>query len=209
MLIKEVTSPHELNKLDIKPDDLRYPLYVPAIQKYSNDSRALSNVLHQFYRNPKKVLNSKNKELAQMLDDIMFNHPIKENITVYHGLKESPLQIWLKYKVPFDQPVIVNFPAFISTSNDRFTAKKFSRSTLKGKSVPEYYRNKRNNLIINVPAGTPGLSIKTISIFPEEDEILLARGLDIKIYPNPYLTEGDFLYWRANVVGHTPQEITE
>ena len=63
-------------------------------------------------------------------------------------------------------------------------------------------------LFIDVPAGTPGLSIKTISIFPEEDEILLARGLDIKIYPNPR-SDDIFLYWNAEVVGHTPREIAE
>jgi hypothetical protein len=208
MLIKEVTSPHKLNKLDIKPDDLRYPLYVPAIEKYSdsNTSRKLSNYLHQLYRNP-KTSSKKNKELTQMLDDIMFNHPIKQNVTLYHGSRESPIRIWVKYNVPANKSVTVHFPGFISSSTNKNIAKKFGRSDF-FKQTDNKYIGKRNVLIIEVPAGTPGLSVKQFSKFEAENEILLARGLDIKIYPYPKI-EGDFVYWRAKVAGHTPQEIVE
>jgi len=206
MLIKEVTNPHELNKLDIDPDDLRYPLYVPAIEKYSGTSADLSNYLHQLYRNP-KTSSKKNKELAQMLDDLMFNHPIKQNVTLYYGLSESPSRIWVKYKVPFDQPVTVHFPGFISSSTSIYTAESFSRYDYYLKGNLLQHISKRNVLIIKVPAGTPGVSVKQFSMYEEENEILLARGLDIKIYPNPKM-RGDFLYWRSEVVGHNPQEIT-
>jgi hypothetical protein len=164
MLIKEVTDPHELNKLDIKPDDLRYPLYVPAIQKYSNSSRALSNFLHRLYRNP-KILNrrsEKTKEFVQMLDDIMFNHRIKQNITLYHGLNETPSRIWVKYNVPLNKPVTVHFPGFISTSYAKSIAHIFTSNDF-FKQPNKKYIGRRNVLIIEVPAGTPGVSIKQFS----------------------------------------------
>lgn len=214
MLIKEVTDPHKINKLDVKRGDLRYPLYTDAIRKYSNSSKYLSDLLHKLYRNPSTTINNVAKDDVQMLDDIMFNHPIKQNIILYHGLKESPSRIWKKYNISIDQPVIVHFPGFISTSTVDFIAIGHSRkdSTI---LAHEKYIGKRNVLAIEVPAGTPGLSIENISRFPEEDEILLSRGLDIKIYPNPNLDwkntalEKDVLLWRAEVVGHNPQEITE
>lgn len=212
MLIKEITDPHELTKLDIKPDDLRYPLYVDAIKKYTNFSRSFSFYLHKLYRN-QNAFGKRNKEiqlnkdLAQMLDDLMFNHPIKQNLTLYHGLKESPSRIWVKYNVPNNKAVTVHFPGFISSSTNKNVAMNFSRSDL-SKQVYEPYMKKRNVLIIETPAGTPGVSVKQFSSFAEESEILLSRGLDIKIYPNPKLEE-DFLFWRAKVVSHNPQEIIE
>jgi hypothetical protein len=209
MLIKEVTAAYKLNKLNIKKDDPRYPLYTDVIRKYSRSSKYLSNLLHKLYRDPSIKLNNISKQDAQMLDDIMFNHSLNQNMTLYYGVKESPSRIWVKYNVSMDQPVTVHFPGFISTSIHDVIAIGHSRkdsSTL----AHEKYVGKLNVLVIEVPAGTPGLNIENISRYPEEDEILLARGLDIKIYPNPKLDSfNKALLWSAEVVGHTPQEITE
>jgi len=198
MLIKEITDPHALNKLDVEPDDLRHDLYRPALERYSYSSREISNLLHRMYK--KQPFDPANlnyfKDDILMLDDIMFNHPIKQNITVYHGLIENPMRIWRKYNVPKNKSVTVHFPGFISTSTRI--------------EVPSYFTGldlgEHSILIIDVPAGTPGLSIKDISAMPGEDEILLSRGLDIRIYPNPKL-EGHTLYWLAKVVGVNPSEI--
>jgi hypothetical protein len=222
MLIKEVTAAYKLNKLNIKKDDPRYDLYKPTIEKYTDYASDISNLLHNIYHNKKfggYELNSflYNRDEALMLDDIMYNHYIKRDITVYHGLQESPLRIWLKYKVPFDQPVTVHFPSYISTSTDLYVAGEFTRTdsdlrkSLLNKPVYKNLLNlvrKDNVLVLKVPAGTPGLSVREFSKLPEEDEILLARGLNITIQPNPTI-KNSFAYWNAEVVGHTPREIAE
>jgi len=222
MLIKEVTSPHELNKLDIDKDDPRYNLYRPTIKNYTDYSGHISNLLHKIYHSKKFNKRDKflyNRDEVLMLDDMMYNHYIKRDITVYYGLKESPLRIWLKYKVPFEQPVTVHFPSYISTSTNIYVAGDFGATdSLLLNSLlnkPEFKNllnlvRKNNVLLLKVPAGTSGLSLKNFSKHPKEDEILLARGLNIKIYPNPKLDSlNNALRWRAEVVGHTPQEITE
>ena len=222
MLIKEVTSPHQINKLDIGKDDPRYDLYVPTIEKYTDYAGDISNLLHKIYHNKKFGKHqltkfSYNRDEALMLDDIMYNHYIKRDITVYHGLQESPLRIWLKYKVPFDQPVTVHFPSYISTSTDLYIAGEFSHvdsDLLRSLLNKPVYKNllnlvrKDNMLVLKVPAGTSGLSLKKYSEHPGEDEILLARGLNITIQPNPTI-KNSFAYWNAEVVGHTPREIAE
>jgi hypothetical protein len=222
MKITEVINPHNLNKLDIDKDDPRYDLYVPTIKKYTDYAGNISNLLHKIYHNKKfnaHELNnfSYNRDEALMLDDIMYNHYIKRDITVYHGLQESPLRIWLKYKVPFDQPVTVHFPSYISTSTDQYIAKEFIQvdgallNSLLNKPVYKNLLNlvrKNNMLVLKVPAGTSGLSLKKYSEHPGEDEILLARGLNITIQPNPEIRNFD-AFWNAEVVGHTPREINE
>jgi hypothetical protein len=222
MKITEVINPHNLNKLDIGKDDPRYELYLPTIEKYTNDATNISNLLHKIYHNKKFSTHELtkfpyNRDEALMLDDIMYNHYIKRDITVYHGLQESPLRIWLKYKVPFDQPVTVHFPSYISTSTNENAARKFAISdsylfnSLLNKPVYKNLLNlvrKDNVLVLKVPAGTPGLSLKKFSRHPGEDEILLARGLNITIQPNPEIIDF-YAFWNAEVVGHTPREIAE
>jgi hypothetical protein len=203
MLIKEITDPHELNKLDVEPDDLRHNLYKPALRRYSWDSKQISNLLHRMYK--KQPFDPANlnyfKDDILMLDDIMFNHLIKQNITLYHGLKENPIRVWKKYNVPANKSVRVHFPGFISTTDDFDVTRYFAEPDL----------DQRNILEIDVPAGTPGLSIKNLSTMPKENEILLSRGLDIEIQPNPTQVRtflGSIVHvWNAKVVGVNPSEI--
>jgi len=198
MLIKEVVDPHILNKIDIKPDDPRYPMYRDTIEKYTSDSGNISDLLHKMYRG-REVPNANNLNLEEikMLDDIMYHHPIKRSIIVYHGARESPFRLWYKDSVPLNQPVLEHFPAYISTSTDFDTASIFARinEIVIPSDITNYIRgNKkdfidneisvnsvptRNILKIRVPKGTPGLSIESMSEHPGEDEILLGRGLEI------------------------------
>jgi hypothetical protein len=61
--------------------------------------------------------------------------------------------------------------------------------------------------MMTLPAGLPAASVKKISEFPEENEILLPRGIDIEINPSPtVLRDGDYV-WHAKVLSHSPVQI--
>lgn len=228
MLIKEVVDPHILNKIDINPDDPRYPMYRDTIEKYTSYSGNISDLLHKMYRgNAVPNANNLNLEEIKMLDDIMYHHPIKRSITVYHGARESPFRLWYKHRVQLNQPVLEHFPAYISTSTDFDTASNFARidEFVTGDIMKYIRRNKkdvinneivdnsvptRNILKIRVPKGTPGLSIESMTEFPGEDEILLGRGLEIQI--NPYPTSIVWaLVWDCKVkyINPTPEFFQE
>lgn len=212
--IIESAREHGLNKLDIKPDDPRYNLYTKVINQYTGaDSRTIANTLHNMYRNRKFKPDQFTKEQIQMLDDVMYNHPLKTNLTVYHGLRETPLRIWFNYKVPLNKSVIVHMPAFTSTSTDTRKAQSFARADydmyarleILGNQKLKVLGSKYNVLKIPVPAGTPGLSVKNHSNFKHEDEILLGRGVNLQINPNPKI-KGVIAYWDCKVLSVSPVE---
>ena len=213
--IIEATSKesHAANKLDVEPADPRYKLYIDAIQNYTLASKGVSNLLHNMYRNNKFKTNKFIKQRIEMLDDIMYNHPLKTNLTLYHGLKENPLRIWIKYKVPFNKSVIVHMPGFTSTStvvNKGIQFAKIDKFLSNDADKVKYsefikYDRKRSVLKMNVPAGTPGLSVKKYSFYPDENEILLGRGINLQIYPNPSF-HFSCLMWDCNVLSVTPKE---
>lgn len=204
--IVESIRAHNVNKLDIKPDDPRYNLYTKVINQYTGaDSRTIANTLHKMYRNRKFKPDQFTKEQIQMLDDIMYNHPLKTNLTVYHGLKETPLRIWFNYKVPLNKSVIVHMPAFTSTSTNFRKALSFASMDLL-ENILQYHGPKYNVLKIQVPAGTPGLSVKKYSNYKHEDEILLGRGVNLQINPNPKIKGDMLLIWDCKVLSVSPVE---
>ena len=77
----------------------------------------------KFYKNNKFTMDNATLDDIRMLDDIMENNPIKNDITVYHGAKESPFRLWRKYRAPLDKPVLTHWPAFISTSTSIYCAR--------------------------------------------------------------------------------------
>ena len=215
---------HKKIGLDIEPSDPRFPLYKRAILKHSEASRGVSNILHQLHRaeNPKKILrrmSSGTEYQIRMLDDIMWNHPLKRQLTVYHGAKESPLRIWITKRVPLDQPIRVHLPAYTSTSTDLRQARNFSEfgdkklKVLMRQYAPallhtkyakytEYY----NFLKIALLPGMPALSIKQHSSHPTENEVLLGRGVEIEIQPNPVIDDYSTIIWDCKVVYVNPRE---
>jgi len=195
--IVEALGPHAINKLDINPSDLRYDLYKKSISNYTSTSLDIAKILHKMYRNNNfKAPQYQQKEI-QMLDDIMYNHPLKTNLRLYHGLKENPFRVWIKYKMPFHKSVIVHMPAFTSTSTDIKKAIGFSNYD---------YNDMRSVLKMNVPAGTPGLSVRKYSQYPGENEILLGRGINLQISPNPKNYDNYTLIWNCKVLSATPKE---
>ena len=239
MLIKEVVDPHILNKIDIKPDDPRYPMYRDTIEKYTSDSGNISDLLHKMYRgNAVPNANNLNLEEIKMLDDIMYHHPIKRSIIVYHGTKYSPFRLWFKDRVPLNQPVLEHFPAYISTSTDFNTAKTFTEFDPvlipDDVNIIQYIRGSSTNIFIpdeddlktittknilpfdnvlkiSVPKGTPGLSVESITLHPGENEILLGRGLEIQINPYPTYIKEYGLLWDCKVkyINPTPEFFKE
>lgn len=213
----EAAVAHVDNKLDIAPSDPRYTMYKKSLSGYTGSgSSVINDALHKMYRGQNFKATALLKQEIQMLDDIMLNHPLKSTLTVYHGLKESPFRIWLNYDVPLNKSVIVHLPAFTSTSTDLLRARGFTspdyallyaavgevgttRSKLKNQL------NKFNILKMKIAAGTPGLSVKEHSNFPDENEILLSRGINLRINPGP-VKSGNFLLWDCEVLSVSPVE---
>lgn len=202
-----------------------------ALTDYSGDgSKDINDTLHRHYRNQK---HSK-KPYADIarIDRVLKQYPLKENIKVYSGIPESPGRIWLKYQANPKQPVRVHLPAFTSTTtNFKISFVNFARQddTLLEPHIPRnglnaipsrfikplniqpktLVYNGYHILHITVPAGYSALSMNNISVQDDtEKEILLPRGLDIEIAPNPYVkTVGKqvpAVIWFAKVVGHNP-----
>lgn len=214
---------HKSIGLDIEPSDPRFPLYKRAIRSHSVSSRAVSNILHKLHRakNPKEILYKMSPRIEyqiRMLDDIMWNHPLKQKLTVYHGVRESPLRIWITKRVPLDQPIRVHLPAYTSTGTNWGLALEFAKfGDRKLKALMQQYApallstkyakyNQYYNILkIDLLPGMPALSIKQHSYHPGENEVLLGRGVEIEIKPNPVI-DGSMITWNCKVVYVNPRE---
>ena len=233
---KEREDPHKTHRLDIAKDDPRYNLYRNTIRGYSGDTYSdINTSLGKFYKNNKFTMSNATLDDIRMLDDIMENHPIKHDITVYHGAKESPFRLWRNYRAPLDKPVLTHWPAFISTSTSITTAERFAKKDvihvlpnivdyISGENKNRWFKKVsggpwgklgynffvKNILQIRVPAGTPGLSIKEHSQLKHKTEILLGRGLEIQINPFPTFKSA-YLFWDCEVkyINPTPEFFQE
>jgi 8-oxo-dGTP pyrophosphatase MutT (NUDIX family) len=201
-----------------------------VLHYYTDDgAKYINNFLHKHYRQQKSKLN-KGADVAK-IDKILKQYKLKENVKVYSGIPESPGRIWEKYKADVTKPVRVHLPAYTSTTTDfniayvNFAKTDYTnyndhkpRNVLKGnlelysmgvvsQGVKKVYDG-WHILHIIVPAGYPAMSLLNVSKFgSQEEEILLPRGLDIEIEPNPYIktTPGrPIVIWFAKVVGHNP-----
>lgn len=192
---------HKPAKFDIAKSDLRYPLYNKSIQHYTAGSKLINSTLHQLYRakgHPK--IGEFEKAQIQMLDDAMYNHPLKKDMTLYHGTIQSPSVIWEQSKTSKNKPVRLHMPAYTSTSTDIDQAQDFAKM----------YKGYKNILVIHAPAGTPGISLRAFSKYPVENEVLLARDIELEVQPNPKVNELDYIVqWQCTVVGYKPKEYFE
>jgi len=186
-----------------------------AVDYTGGGSRPLNHFLHQHYRNkyPKnqKFNSAKNVEA---LDRLIANHRLKHQLVVYTGVKESPADAWLKYKADVTKPIRLHLPAYTSTTTNINRAYEFSEHevVLRKRHQP---RNKNappeefgvQVLMITIPPGNPAASLKKISDWPTENEIILPRGLDIEIDPRPTVLKNNAHIWHTQVVGHNPVQI--
>jgi ADP-ribose pyrophosphatase YjhB (NUDIX family) len=211
------------------------PKTLKHLQDYSEESRELNNYLHKYYR--KHIADTKTKPNKQYqarsdtLDSVFKNVKLTRNIKVYTGIPESPGRIWEKYRADVTKPVRVHLPAYTSTTTNLqiayngFALTDYTnyndhrpRNVVKGnlelysmgvvsQGVKKVYDGFQI-LHITVPTGYPAMSMVSVSRYgDDEEEILLPRGLDIEIEPNPYIktTPGrPIVIWFAKVVGHNP-----
>jgi len=205
------------------------------LQYYSEQSIQLNNYLHKHYRkqitNPRAKPHQYFKGQSKSLDTMFKRVSLKKNLKVYTGIPESPGRIWEKYRADVTKPVRVHLPAYTSTTTNfdiayiSFAQTDYTnyndhkpRNVVKGnlnlyskgvvsQGVKEVFDG-HQILHITVPEGYSAISMTDISHYGhDEEEILLPRGLDIEIDPNPYIktTLGrPIVIWFAKVVGHNP-----
>jgi 8-oxo-dGTP pyrophosphatase MutT (NUDIX family) len=208
-----------------------------ALRDYSEESTPLNSYLHKHYRKEKQIVDRNNtaQKFAKTLDTAFKHATLTKNLKVYTGIPESPGRIWEKYRADPTKPVRVHLPAYTSTTTDfRIAYVSFSkldytvykdhkpRNVLKGnlnlysmgvvkQGVKEVFDGYQMLYII-VPAGYQAISMVDLSNYgDEEEEILLPRGLDIEIEPNPYVKTTPnipVVVWFAKVVGHNPVVLT-
>jgi hypothetical protein len=207
------------------------PKAIEHLQDYSEESGLLNGYLHRHYRKKTGKPNQKYQAQSKSLDTVFKNAKLTRNIKVYTGIPESPGRIWKKYHADVTKPVRVHLPAYTSTTTNfdvayiSFAKADYTdyndhkpRNVVKGnlqlysmgvvsQGIRKVYDGAQILHII-VPAGYPAMSMVSVSRYgDEEEEILLPRGLDIEIEPNPYIktTLGrPIVVWFAKVVGHNP-----
>ena len=205
------------------------------LQDYSETSTQLNSYLHKHYRkqitNPRAKPHQYYKGQSKSLDTMFKRVSLKKNLKVYTGIPESPGRIWEKYHADVTKPVRVHLPAYTSTTTNfdiayvSFAQTDYTiyndhkpRNVVKGnlnlypkgvvsQGVKEVFDG-HQILHITVPEGYSAISMTDISHYGhDEEEILLPRGLDVEIDPNPYIktTLGrPIVIWFAKVVGHNP-----
>lgn len=207
------------------------PKAIEHLQDYSEGSGLLNGYLHRHYRKKTGKPNQKYQAQSKSLDTVFKNAKLTRNIKVYTGIPESPGRIWKKYHADVTKPVRVHLPAYTSTT----TAFNIAYISFAKADYTDYNNHRPRNVVkgnlelyqmgvvsqgirevydgfqilhITVPTGYPAMSMVSVSRYgDDEEEILLPRGLDIEIEPNPYIkttVDRPIVVWFAKVVGHNP-----
>lgn len=205
------------NKLHTKVapmrDDNLSEKELSAVKEYTDDSSELNSMLHR-HAQGSDVGTTRNKpihDIASGLDSALVKHKTSEDLTVYTGVKRSPVHHFDKYQGRIPKETKVHLPAFTSTSTSVHKAHEFA--------VPDSHFNDEEHgidegshkhvLELHVPKGTHAMSVRNHSFVPTENEVLLHRGHEIMVHHKPTrLSNGDYL-WHAKVVGHSPKDISK
>lgn len=191
------------------------------VQDYSEGSFDLNNYLHRHYRNKTKPKDIKQHLLhIQAMDRALAKHKLKEKIVVYTGLIESPANAWKIHGADITKPIRLHLPAYTSTTTNLRIAVNHAddHDINSGRDLPHVPadRHKPRNkdapkdefgtqiLMLVLPAGSPAASIKNVSEWEAENEILLPRGANIEIDPRPTVTRNRVYIWHARVLGYSP-----
>ena len=212
----DITRNKEYSELDGPGSDMDY------IGRYTSDSYNLNDYLHRHYRKAAHTVtkdDEKNyKNQVQSLDRALTLRRLKNPLTVYTAVPESPANAWAVYGADVRRPIRLHLPAYTSTTTSLKVAIIFAEDNLSPSSVDHRRHPPRNIkkgagdngnqiIMLTIPAGTPASSVKNVSDIPEENEVLLPRGMDIEVNPRPtMLKNGDYV-WHAQVIGHNPIQI--
>jgi len=170
------------------------PLYYHTL-----GSRTVNDFLHRHYRGETEVdPKSPVAKFIKKMDKVLKRFNLSKPAKVYTGVPVSVEHAYKKYKADRSKPIRLHLPAYTSTST----------SFLQGISFSVGRGN--NLLMIELPAGTPAVSLKKISNHTYENEVLLPRGIDIEVQPTPEIVEkygGKIYVWQAKALGHSPIQI--
>lgn len=192
---------------------------------YTDTSRHINSWLHNQFRGEKQTYRYKgaHRDISN-IDQELSKYKLKKPLKVFSGVIESPAVLWEKYKVKPTTPIKAHLPAYTSTTTKWDIATKFTKDRLvdtKKHAPVEIIGDNPDNLslkfggqilYITVPAGYSAVSLIPVSTYKYESEILLPRGLDIVISPNPWIKmyKGfPYFVWQATVTGHNPIQITK
>lgn len=186
----------------------KLPHNTGPISDYTKFSAETNSALHEHYDTPKNDWIASEKDHIKKLDDTLDANKTEKDMHVYTGLRDSPSRHFKDHTKTTE----VHLPAYTSTSTDAPTAADFSRFSRHKNDKNHGIETEENThvLKLHVPAGTHGASVRDISNHRRENEILLHRGLNIKIHPKPELhrgSRGNIYLWNAEVTGHNPQKI--
>ena len=212
----DITRNKEYSELDGPGSDMYY------IGRYTSDSYNLNDYLHRHYRKAAHTVtkdDEKNyKNQVQSLDRALTLRRLKNPLTVYTAVPESPANAWAVYGADVRRPIRLHLPAYTSTTTSLKVAIIFAEDNLSPSSVDHRRHPPRNIkkgardngnqiIMLTIPAGTPASSVKNVSEIPEENEVLLPRGMDIEVNPRPTLLKNGDYVWHAQVIGHNPIQI--
>lgn len=212
----DITRNKEYSELDGPGSDMDY------IGRYTSDSYNLNDYLHRHYRKAAHTVtkdDEKNyKNQVQSLDRALTLRRLKNPLTVYTAVPESPANAWAVYGADVRRPIRLHLPAYTSTTTSLKVAVQFAEDSLPTDSVDHRRHPPRNIkkgagdngnqiIMLTIPAGTPASSVKNVSEIPEENEILLPRGMNIEVNPRPTLLKNGDYVWHAQVIGHSPVQI--
>ena len=171
---------------------------------HSESSKSVNDTLHKHYRgnseiNPRTLVGIHIKKMDKVLSKFVLDKPAK----VYSGIPVSIEDAYKQYKADKYKPIRLHLPAYTSTTTSLVQASNFAS-----------YANKNNNflqvLLIELPIGTPAVSIKNVSNYEYEKEVLLPRGMNIEVQPKPNIIEKNnkkIYIWQAKALGHSPIQI--
>lgn len=176
-------SPMVDEAIHYSDETLLHRSLTPHYQNYTkeethilHDYSKLSSINSYLWDRHKKIIvkdkNSKNNDLyASKLDSAINRHKTPKNMTVYSGINFNP-------KDRINSEGIIHHPAYLSTSLKKSIAINFASNHQKLDSE----ENIHNHVLqIHVPKDHPGAYIGNISNSKEERELLLPKGLNMKL----------------------------
>ena len=202
-----------------------------GLRDYTYDSTDINRSLfrhHQTGEHPKtysdfrgelgyKYNKYNSHEHIKRVDKVLNKHKITKDTHVFSGLSRPPMD---HFKGKTNKPAKVHFPAYTSTTTNfnqslNFTengARKAVDHTPLNQDAPKSKTgNTRHVLKIHVPKGTPGGSVRHLTHYDNENEILLHRGMNMEIHHQPTVIDhpyhGHVTVWHARIIEHKPAKL--
>ena len=177
------------------------------LNSYSRGSKQLNMALRAKYAEGKKIP-SHVREKLKNLDSVLDKSKLKSEMHVYTGLRDSPEKHFEGLKP--GESARVHLPSYTSTTTNFEITKQFAgysdrKNRVGTKHEPRNTdheaegKKEQHILKLHLDKGAKAVSVKKNSHFKAENEVLLHRGYDIQIHPNPSVHGGTHV-WHAVLV---------